>query len=636
MLFTKLFALIAFVALAFILLDTAVFAQVTMADSLEWMTVDSSLIVKGKVIKSDHTDDPRQNPTDPHECCGYTDVTVQVSQTLKGLAQGQTVKFRMYAHRFLKNASGECVFFLKQGENRDGHDRFVGWWVPRSPKQFLINIEAPYPVYRANVMATRNVQNIMATIEKYASRTMTCLKTADAEANPYVIPPQQGFLALEVKGPIEEGPPPWRNGPFYLNVPAEGKYRKSAMSLATSKDFFDRINGVDMLRNYPGADTVKLLRSLLADHVVVRAGKIDKEGDKKDKEAVDFDYPVRIAAYNSLIALGEKVQKPCLRYQRKIDKLREDTSLHSIGLIESLEWMTVDSDLIARCKVLEQHFINDPREDPDHPFHRSGYTEFKVPIEETLKGAPAHGFIKVRTDEYVYPDKGEYIFFLKRGTVESNGSYQPAWVSRFDKQFTTKCNVQQSLFDPAVHSAPQHRGFMIKCNMQRVYKADGSSTRDLQDILNTIRRCSNKKTNKRQGMDPEQTNPFFLLPQQGFIFTKMRTAGYGDCSLVVPAEEQYRKIAIAMARSQDCYKRANGANMLRNYPGEETIKILKSLLDDSIHFPWRVCEQGKAVVNIVYPVRIAAYNSLFALGQGIKKPILKFTKPETVNCSDKP
>lgn len=66
---------------------------------------------------------------------------------------------------------------------------------------------------------------------------------------------------------------------------------------------------------------------------------------------------------------------------------------------------------------------------------------------------------------------------------------------------------------------------------------------------------------------------------------------------------------------------ADGANMLRNYPGPQAIRILTELLDDPGEREWS--NGGGALVRIDYPVRKAAYDSLLALGEKPEKPLLQ-------------
>src|SRR5262249_10570214 len=93
------------------------------------------------------------------------------------------------------------------------------------------------------------------------------------------------------------------------------------------------------------------------------------------------------------------------------------------------------------------------------------------------------------------------------------------------------------------------------------------------------------------------------------------------CYLIVPVEEKYRPMAERLARSKSVHDRAQGADMLRNFPGPGTTRLLTKLLADPGEGRWTDARGG--VVSIEYPVRRAAYDALVALGEKPKRPVVE-------------
>jgi hypothetical protein len=92
--------------------------------------------------------------------------------------------------------------------------------------------------------------------------------------------------------------------------------------------------------------------------------------------------------------------------------------------------------------------------------------------------------------------------------------------------------------------------------------------------------------------------------------------------LRVPAEEKYRAEFMKLARSGTTYERGKAAAELAKYPGVETEKLLRSLLDDTSEQPWLLA--GDGIATIRYPVREAAYNGLKQFGVDV--PELPFER----------
>lgn len=96
---------VAFTLVLLIVACDSAHAETHGAESLEWMTVDSELIVRGKVIGRHYTKHPREDPKQPHtKCPGFLDITVAVSETLKGVAKAKFIKFRTSQYKNLEDS----------------------------------------------------------------------------------------------------------------------------------------------------------------------------------------------------------------------------------------------------------------------------------------------------------------------------------------------------------------------------------------------------------------------------------------------------------------------------------------------------------------------------------------------------
>jgi hypothetical protein len=286
-------------ALAVLLLAAAgtARAEINIVDSLEWMSVDARLIVRGKVVRCEDVKGPGD--------VTYRDTTVEIAEMVKGKLDEKTVTIRL---RFLgansagtswKDSGHSYLFFLTQGKAADDKN-LGGHWVLRQWEHAAIDLDGPRKVYTADMKRAEDGKAIVATVKKYAAMPMP-----REVGEPNVFKPQRGFLRFEVPFGAPIHGELWGGSTVFMHVPAEEKYRPIVLALARSKHPNERVTGADMLRNYPGAETVKLLKELLNDPAESRW---TGEGGKLTK----ISYDVRRAAYDSLLDLGEKPAKPVL------------------------------------------------------------------------------------------------------------------------------------------------------------------------------------------------------------------------------------------------------------------------------------------------------------------------------------
>jgi hypothetical protein len=284
-------------------------AEINLADSVEWMTVDARLVVRGKVVGCKDSKGPGD--------VVLRDVTVRVEEALKGKPAGKTVTVRLWlrgggrAGKDWEVSGRSYLFFLRQGQADDGKE-LEGKVVLREPNQSVIDLKEPGKVYTADMKRAADGNAVMALVRKYAAKPALPREVGA----PNVFKPQQGYLRLEVPfdAPIHRDL--WAGSVCYLNVPVEPKHLPLVLAKARSQHSWDRRVGAEMLRNFPGPASVKALTALLTD--TAEAHVFGGKG-----ELVRVEYPVRASAYAALLALGEKPPRPVLQRKPTAEEVRK-------------------------------------------------------------------------------------------------------------------------------------------------------------------------------------------------------------------------------------------------------------------------------------------------------------------------
>jgi len=278
--------------------SAAAHAEINVVDSLEWMSVDSPLIIRAKVIAAADTAGPY--------AVIYRDITVQIQEVLKGPVTADTIKIRLRLFKgdtqglTWKKSGHPILFFLSKGSENDDK-ALVGWWTLREKRQSVIDLERPEWVYKADMQHAEDAENILSIVRKWAAWK----KDLPEVGAPNILKPQAGYVRLEIPPGADIYPSVYAGSACYINVPAEQKYRSLALSKARSASQSQRIQGAQMLRNYPGSKTVQILRMLLYD-------ESRQDWFNGPDQLVKITYDVRRAAYESLLALGQKPPKPVL------------------------------------------------------------------------------------------------------------------------------------------------------------------------------------------------------------------------------------------------------------------------------------------------------------------------------------
>ncbi|MBI3323899.1 MAG: hypothetical protein HYZ92_01285 [Candidatus Omnitrophica bacterium] len=293
-------------------LSTTAHARIHIARSLEWMTVDAPLIVRG-VVTEVHTtnglfaEQPLWN---------VQEVTITIHETLKGSPQ-QTVTFRWL------NSSYESAEQWKA----DGHERLF-FLTHGAPDYYGVNLTQDWVLYggypyvpvdlvtveKAPVAADMTVAktadqilgNVKARLEQAANAKLPMVSRPDVSVGFAHYAPN-GAVQLEVPQNSEAFTALWNGSSCFLIVPADERYRLEALQMIRSNDDGKRIEGAQILSAYPGDDTVNILKGLLSD-----PGTHEETQYSSGKERKYEKYGVREAAWQALKRLGIDVPQPVL------------------------------------------------------------------------------------------------------------------------------------------------------------------------------------------------------------------------------------------------------------------------------------------------------------------------------------
>jgi len=112
-----------------------------------------------------------------------------------------------------------------------------------------------------------------------------------------------------------------------------------------------------------------------------------------------------------------------------------------------------------------------------------------------------------------------------------------------------------------------------------------------------------------------QGTSFWISPK-GSVLLKTGERQY----LRVPAYPHLEQQAIELCKSGDDSERQRGAYMLRSYPDESSIRMLRSPLSDPAAYRWDISSTKACAV---YMVRVAAYDTLRDLEVTVPRPLLE-------------
>jgi len=253
-------------------------AEINVADSIEWVTADSEVVVRGTV-------DALATRPGPGDVVWY-DVTVSVAETLKGRAR-RSVGFTV---RHLKgdpreawlHGSRELLLFLvapaRRADEDPGYARASLVLRPRPGAVVVLDGKQPDRVYTAGFDVVARRADILAAVRAAATGGATRAHHVEV---PYDAP---AFGAL------------YGGSSVWLFVPVDAHLEQLARAWIADPDVFRREEGVGALAYFRSAANQRLIQGLLADpgHVVVT------ESGKPPVRR----YPVRASAHQLLRQWG--------------------------------------------------------------------------------------------------------------------------------------------------------------------------------------------------------------------------------------------------------------------------------------------------------------------------------------------
>jgi len=249
-------------------------AEIAVADSIEWMTADAALVVRGPVVA-----------VAAHEGPGavvWYDITVSVNETLKGKA-GRRVTF---AVRDLSTATADAwratredrLWFLVGSARRVADDpgyRRAPYALRRGDGATL-RLDGSDRAYTARftVLSTRDA--LLAAVRTAATSPATASQRVDA---PY---DSAAFQAL------------YGGSSVWIIVPVDATLERQAIGWIDASDGWTRVQGVESLAHFPSKANQARITRLLADPEFATVTETGKPTLRR--------YLVRAAAHTVLVA----------------------------------------------------------------------------------------------------------------------------------------------------------------------------------------------------------------------------------------------------------------------------------------------------------------------------------------------
>lgn len=260
-----------------------------------------------------------------------------------------------------------------------------------------------------------------------------------------------------------------------------------------------------------------------------------------------------------------------------------------IMVLDSVEWLVCSSAVAVVGRVEGIETVKGP--------HDVVYEDCTVSVKRSLKGPV---------------EEGRFAFTLRR--VGASPSARPFLESKHDVLF---------LLEKSENHGPEKRldGRWVPTKLHplslidlskigKVYSRETKPVTDRNALLTIVEEWADS---------PIAHSLYRDVPFESEAFAD-NWAG-SSVMILVPAEERYRAEFLKLARSENPAERARGAAQLGKYPGEETVKVLRGLLDDTSESRSSYCADQIARVDL--HVRKVAVRSLRELGEEVPDLVLE-------------
>ncbi len=269
--------------------------------SLEWLAVQTPLIVRGTVLEA--TDYTKEHlPGDQ-----FRRLTLQVDEVLKGKYPDHTitVETKFDAHDAAEigiSEKGHAYLCFLRPDDPEHHEALFGCrFVNKEP--VIIDLQHPRHVYLADMKYVEKSETLLAVVRKWVDWKPTVRAPGQQpDAADAFILPGDGSLRMSVMNE-EIGKDLSCQDASLLQVPLCDDTRKLVLERSRRPDMLSGREGALLLRYFPGSETERQLYALLRSPITT------SQGDALTGITC-VSYPVRQAAYASLLALGKKAKKP--------------------------------------------------------------------------------------------------------------------------------------------------------------------------------------------------------------------------------------------------------------------------------------------------------------------------------------
>ncbi len=259
-------------------------AEINIADSVEWMTADADLVVRGPVTAVTR----RPGPGD----VVWYYLTVRVDERLKGKVGDQVTliirDLAGLAPTAWRDRGEDRLWFLVDSARRvkDDRDYARARWALRPGDGATLALDGGTALYTADFAALTARDAILAAVRAAATSTATRVIHLDA---PYDSPAFRGLYG---------------GSAVWINVPVDAALEARALAWTTSSELGLRERAATVLASFRSPHNIGVLQRLLTDPgfaIVTETGKAQRRR-----------YLVRAAAHHALTAWGVRHRPPII------------------------------------------------------------------------------------------------------------------------------------------------------------------------------------------------------------------------------------------------------------------------------------------------------------------------------------